>query len=91
MILHEAPLNPKTHTERLAQIHFESFGTPSLLMSPPSGYLSLLYVVFELTHIAHLYHKKNDSKKSMPKYKLNCKRKLEHQRSNTGTVVGQPV
>ena len=43
MILHEAPLNPKTHTERLAQIHFESFGTPSLLMSPPSGYLSLLY------------------------------------------------
>lgn len=43
MILHEAPLNPQTHTERLAQVHFESFGTPSLLMSPPSGYLSLLY------------------------------------------------
>lgn len=42
-IVHEAPLNPTRHKERIATVHFEAFDVPALLMAPPAGYLSLLY------------------------------------------------
>jgi len=41
-IVHEAALNPTSHTERVMTMHFESFGCPSIFIAPPAGYLSLL-------------------------------------------------
>eukprot|EP00939_MAST-03C_sp_MAST-3C-sp1_P000537 g537.t1 len=41
-IVIEAPLNPVRHMERVATLHFESFGSPSIMRAPPASYLALL-------------------------------------------------